>query len=282
MRVALSSRSLAGGNLVTAIDQAADLQAGGIEIWVEDIWRQDESPERLADLARARRIGISAYAGGDLNIIAPDAEDRERSMRWAVESVATARRLGAEVLTIEPGRLSGGLQTLASGWRPLISAARTLSKAAEDQQQRVALENPAPAPDRILTHIVDAQSLLREVDSPCLGITLNLTHLAGSDEDAVDWLGGIDRAFQLRVVPDRPRRTLQPVLGGAKQRALFVDRLEAAGYQGQVVLDDPTMAIESNRTSDSLAQIRRWFIVRRPVAAGRTPVARARRSGTSA
>lgn len=283
MRVALSSRSLAGGSLAAAIEHAADLQVGDLEIWVEDIWNQDQTPEGLADLARDRGVDLSAYAAGrDLNIIAPDAADRERSMRWAVEAVAVARRLGATSLTIEPGRLVGGIQTLASGWRPLISAARTIAQAAEDQGVHVGLENPAPASDRVLTHLVDAQSLLREVSSPCLGITLNLTHLAVSSEDAVDWLGGIDRVFQMRVAPDRPRRTLQPVLGGAKHRAIFVERLEAAGYDGCVVFDDPATAADSDRLANALADIRRWFIVRRPVPARRASHPRARQSGTSA
>ena len=264
------------------IQQAAELGIDGLEVWIEDLWRRDEAPHRLAALVREYGIELSAYApAGDVNIIAPDATDRERSMRWAVEAVATARRMGAAVLTVDPGHLVEGVQTLASGWRPLISAARTIAKAAEDQRVRVGLENPTPALDRVLTHLVDAQSLLREVDSPSLGISLNLSHLSASTEDAVDWLGGLDRVYQLRVTPDRPRRTLQPVLGGAKHRATFVDRLEAAGFQGQVVLDDPQMAADPERLIDAIAQIRRWFIVRRPAAPRRAATAR-RGSGTPA
>ena len=284
MRLALSSRSLTEGSLAAAIQRVAELEIDGLEVWIEDMWRRDEAPHRLAALAREYGIQLSAYAPvGDVNIIAPDAADRERSMRWAVEAVATARRMGASILTLDPGHLVDGVQTLASGWRPLISAARTIAKAAEDQGVRVGLENPAPAPDRVLTHLVDAQSLLREVESPYLGVGLNLSHLsASSAEDPVDWLGGLDRVFQIRVTPDRPRRTLQPVLGGAKQRALFVDRLEGLGFRGQVVLDDPQTAADSERLVDAIAQIRRWFIVRRSRSHSPRRASVARRSGTPA
>ncbi|HEX2173257.1 MAG TPA: sugar phosphate isomerase/epimerase family protein [Dehalococcoidia bacterium] len=269
--------------MATAIREAADREIGGLEIWIEDLWRQEETPGYLADLARELGIALSACAPRqDVNMLSPNAEERERSMRWTVEAVAVARQLGAPVLTIDPGRLVGADQTLGSGWRPLISAARTIAQAAENQGVRVALENPAPASDRVLTHLVDAQSLLREVNSPFLGISLNLSHLGASAEDAVDWVGGIDRVFQIRVSPGRPRRTLQLLLGRADQRALFVDRLEAAQFQGQVVLDDAVLGHDPDRLADALAQIRRWFIVRRPTTARRAALARARGSGNSA
>lgn len=281
MRFALTSRSLGAGSLAGAIHLAAELGLDGLEVRLEDIWRQGESPQDLATMARHSGLDLSAYAPVDgLNILAPDLDLRERSMRWAVEAVAQTRQLGARIVTITPGHLIENRQTLATGWRPLISAARTLAKAAEHQGIALALENPAPGQDRVLTHIVDAQSLLREVDSPALGLCLNLSHLAASDEDAVDWLHGVDRVFQVRIAPDRPRRALQPVIAGAKTRSIFAQRLEAAGFTGQIVYDDPQPTGELDRLIDQLAQIKRWFWIRPPAPPRRASVGR--RSGTSA
>lgn len=279
MRLALSSRSLTEGDVAAAIQRAAGLGIEGIEVWLDDVWQAGEIPRQVAALVREAGLSLSAYAPSlAQNIISPDAEERERSMRWAVEAVALTRRLGADILTLEPGYLVSGRQGLHNGWRPFLSAARTLAKAAEQQGVRIGFQNASPAGDDMLAQLVDAQSLLREVDSPCLGITLNLSRLAGSTEDAVDWAGGIERLVQIRVSQDRPRRTIPPLLGNSQQRALFFDRLEAAGFSGFFVLDDPHLPAAAERIPDVTAQLRRWSIIRRP-SHHRRPSA-VRRSGT--
>ena len=138
MQVAISSLLFKSHPLGKVINLAREQGVSWLEVWSEHLWRDDRG-DLVKQLCNSG-LSLSVHGPiGDLNITSSNPGIREESIRQVLQGIEESAAMGARVITIHPGYLTG------RQWFALYLALTRRFAEAESQLQEGLLRDP-PAP----------------------------------------------------------------------------------------------------------------------------------------
>src|SRR5574341_2269920 len=139
MRVAISSLLFKSHPLGHVIDLAREIGITWLEVWSEHLWRDDDG--RLLERLSRSGLDLSVHGPtGDINLTSSNAGIRSESLRQVLQGVEESARMGARVITIHPGYLTGR-QDLPESIRDLqIEALTRIAERAKEVGVLVGME----------------------------------------------------------------------------------------------------------------------------------------------
>ncbi|WP_298667242.1 sugar phosphate isomerase/epimerase [uncultured Methanofollis sp.] len=214
---------------------------GGIEFWVETphFWLRGLP---FADLDAAVRAHpalapITFHAPVlDLNPCSINPRVAAASRQYAVEAVDLAAAVGAEVVTVHPGRRTAKRRPSAYDYEHFRTYLALLRDAAERTGVRVAVENM----ELTVNSLLSTPAAVREVldANPWLSFTLDVSHaMAASPGDVGQYIDlCADRIANVHLSIFDGGKMHLPVTGN-RYASEVVRALAAAGYDGSLTLE---------------------------------------------
>lgn len=177
----------------------------------------------------------------------PDPTDRRKRIDHTINALALAAQLGSRTISIEPGGpLDGG--EVGRAWDLFAEAIAECATYAQRHGVSICIE---PEPGLIVERSDQFLRFMERVDSPMVGLNLDVGHMFCVGEDPADVarrLGPHVRHIQIEdIAPTREHRHLVPG-DGAIDFAEFRQSLDEIRYEGYVTvelypyLDDPNEA----------------------------------------
>ncbi len=141
MRFGSSTMFLREKPVTAALDLIARSGFVAAEVWIEHLWRSEETPELIKQRARDLGLTLTVHATSyDVNICSTNPGIRRESMRQMEESLEIAVRLGAQVVAMHPGFLSSSRASLETAWEFLLEAVAALDANAARAGLRLGVE----------------------------------------------------------------------------------------------------------------------------------------------
>ncbi|MDR7545353.1 MAG: sugar phosphate isomerase/epimerase family protein [Armatimonadota bacterium] len=200
----------------------------------------------------------------------PDPQIRQEAVRYVVECLRLAADVDAPLVQMLPSGETR-LRPLTSPldeWRWSVEGMRQAADEAERLGVRIAIEPLNRYEAYLVTNVTDALAYLAEVDSPWVGLTVDVFH-ANIEEPSIAGAIGMAAPRLLHVhLADTNRQALGR---GHLDLAGVFGALRAINYQGAAVLEvtppgpDPFTSIKDDRSAavldvflvESLAQLQR-------------------------
>jgi len=106
MQVAISSLLFKSYSLGRVIDLAREFGISWVEVWSEHFWRDDNG--QLSQALHKSGLEISVHGPtADLNITSANSGICKESISQVLQAVEEAARMGASVITVHPGHVTG-------------------------------------------------------------------------------------------------------------------------------------------------------------------------------
>ncbi|HEY3345410.1 MAG TPA: sugar phosphate isomerase/epimerase family protein [Anaerolineaceae bacterium] len=195
-----------------AIEDALEeiIRAGfdGVDIWCgrPHLYRQDYPPAALQALRRrlahshlAPVSFLPAFFRYPFSLSSPKEVIRQESISYMRDTIDNACALGAEyVLVVPSGNLHGQSIPESRAW--FVDSLAQVCRYAETQEMKLGIEVVYPALSGYMNTTAQAREVIREIDSPSLGIVLDAGHinLSGEDMEGAIRSAG-DLLFQVHV-----------------------------------------------------------------------------------
>ncbi len=223
-------------------DYVAEAGLDSLEFWVETphFWLRDRPEDELArciaDHPELSPITVHAPSL-DLNPCSINPRVAEISVDYTIEAVQMADRVGADVITVHPGRRTAKRHPSAYDYRRFEIYITRLREAAETTQVRVAIENLEPRVNALLSTAEDAAEVLER--EPWLWFTLDIGHaMMASCDEVIRFIDlCIDRTVNVHVSAlgenGRPHHPIHDDTSAARVLAELADR----GYGGYLTLE---------------------------------------------
>jgi sugar phosphate isomerase/epimerase len=205
-RIATSNHLLSEFPIHEAIDILGNIGYDAIEIWsgelkqeletshtsIEQI-KQSLQKHKMTGAIHCPLVDLSSPDQYKYNLASKDKELREKSIRENMLALEHAHELGFEVITIHPGRTDNPDDSADEEyWRLQIDAFRQLSKRAEELNVRIGMEPMEHRPTEFVMEPKHVDKILKEVQSPNLGVTFDLIHAYTHGPDApVEFFDGL-------------------------------------------------------------------------------------------
>jgi len=237
-------------SLLESIEKIAKLGFKGVEIMGDrpHLYPPDFGPDKIAELKAAldkhqlRITNINSFtlfAVGDTylpSFIEPDQERRDIRVRHTKESLAVAKELGCENISIPPGGpLEGmdwpaGANLFREGLEQVIPDAEALGV-------KLLIE---PEPELFIENSDEYKRFIKDFQSPAVGLNFDIGHFycvgedpAAAFEDLFEWVGHV----HLEDIADtREHNHLIPGLGVIDYPAVF-EVMQRLGYTGDISLE---------------------------------------------
>jgi L-ribulose-5-phosphate 3-epimerase len=188
LRYGYITNGLAHHRLDDALRLVADLGYDGCAITLDHAHLDPFSPglaaevERMGGLARALGLRLGVETGArflldprhkhEPTLISDDAEGRARRLDFLERAIAVARDLGAPVVSFWSGTAPAGTPRERC-WARLVAGVEAVVRRAEVCGVRLGFE---PEPGMLAERVGDYHVLRAAVDTPTLGLTLDLGH----------------------------------------------------------------------------------------------------------
>lgn len=205
-RIATSNHILSAFPIHEAIDLLGNLGYDAIEIWSGELKQELEnnrtSMEKIKQsLQKYNMSGAIHCPLRDLsspdqykyNLSSKDKELREKSIRENMLALEHAHQLGFDVITIHPGHTDSPDEPADEEyWNLQIDAFRRLSRRAEELDVKIGMEPMEYRPTEFVMEPKHVDRILKEVQSPNLGVTFDLIHAYTHGPHApVEFLDGL-------------------------------------------------------------------------------------------
>jgi sugar phosphate isomerase/epimerase len=241
VRFAASSMFFNEYPVVQIFDYLEEAGCTGIEFWVEtpDFWLRDLPLDELRACIRDHPAlaPVTVHAPVlDLNPCSINPDIAGVSQDWAVRSVGIADALGAEAITLHPGRRTAKRVPSAADYERFEQYVNRIRAAASTTTVRIAIENMEPKVNSLLCTPEDVHELL--LREPWLYFTLDLAHaMAGKEQDVYAYLGCChERLANVHVSANSDSRMHLPVAGNRRVRRIL-EQLRESGYDGNLTLE---------------------------------------------
>jgi fructoselysine 3-epimerase len=255
MNLSFSTNAFVRFPLCEAVEIIAALGYEGVEILadVPHLYVQDTTAADIDDLRRVlARTGLkpaslnantaTGYYRRDFweplfepSIANPDGTARRWRIDYSKKCIDLAQQLGAPCISLTAGRLANTLSPEQS-MDLLVEALWELVEYAGNRNIRIGLEYE---PGLLIENCREMHWLLQQIDSPFLGVNLDLghSHVQGEDPAAVLTLFG-ERIVHVHLedIGGRKHFHLIPGLGQVDFAGIF-RLLEASGYDGFVTVE---------------------------------------------
>src|SRR5690625_19131 len=167
-----SSPQLWAYRIPDVLRAAADMGYTGVEVWVQQAWLRDDSPQAIRAVAEETGMALTAHAvSWDVNITALHEPIRRQGLAEVRHSIAFAAECGADVITVHPGRLNASKADLPLHWELQVAAFQELGQVAAEHGIRIGIELMEPIPKEFIIHPDDVNRLVRDVNLDHVGVT---------------------------------------------------------------------------------------------------------------
>ncbi|WP_181833006.1 sugar phosphate isomerase/epimerase family protein [Bacillus taeanensis] len=133
----------------------------GVEVWAEHVWFHETLPEKIKYTKEKYNLDLTFHAASwDLNLCSLNKGIQLQSVKEVERSMELAKAIGANNVTVSPGR-----RTLTSEWTPwhfesLIQNLRFLADRAQRLQITLSLEHTKHERKEFMTHPISINSIL--------------------------------------------------------------------------------------------------------------------------
>lgn len=197
MQAAISSLLFKSRPLEEVLGLAHDVGVSWIEVWSEHFWRDDDG--KLLEKIRRSGLDISVHGPtGDINITSSNPGIREESLRQVLQGVEEAAKMGARVITVHPGFLTGRQDTADSIWDLQIEAFTRIAKRAKDLGILIAMETMEKKAKEVVIRPDLANQIVDAVNVENFGITFDISH-AHTVMDVVAFIHGLRRINHIHI-----------------------------------------------------------------------------------
>jgi protein FrlC len=242
MRTALSAFIYLNYPLDEAIRRIAAAGYDGVDIWGgrPHAYRRDLAPAdtaRLKSVLAAAGLGVASFIPAQFRyptcLCSNNDGIRRDSVDYINDSLETAARLGAPVVSVCPGHTIFG-QTVADGWQRLADSLAKICDHAQPYGVKIAIEPADRYETDLMATTADAMRLVHQIGAPNLGVVLDTghAHVAGeSFESAMAAMG--DRLFHVHIDDNNGQRDQHLIPGdGTVDLPGCIGQLKASGYNG--------------------------------------------------
>jgi sugar phosphate isomerase/epimerase len=246
-------------------DYVEEAAMTGIEFWLETphFWIRELPVDELQAVCREHPglMPITVHAPVlDLNPCSINPGVAALSIQYALTAVEIAERLGAEVVTLHPGKRTAKRSPSEADYERFEYYISQLHRYAEEKNVRVAMENMEPKVNSLLCSLADVVELLDR--EPWLNLTLDIAHaMANSIDEAVAFVECCHRRLanvHVSTIKDGLMH-LPPSANGDISRVL--ESLKDHGYDGHLTLE-----IEDRNFNNSLSSEEKITLLSREVA----------------
>ncbi|HYG58129.1 MAG TPA: sugar phosphate isomerase/epimerase family protein [Symbiobacteriaceae bacterium] len=213
----LSSTQLWGYASLEVLELAARLGYTGVELWVEQFWAHGDDSKAVHERARELGLHLTVHsASWDLNLTARNAGIRQASTREVIRSIELAAAVGADMITVHPGRSTLHEKELEWHWERQVEAFRFLAGEGDRHGVRVNVEMMEQIPKEFCTTPAAINRLLDAVDHFNLGVTYDVAHTP-LDQDPLAFLLGLKRVDEVHLSDSTAARYHVPLGKGQIQ-----------------------------------------------------------------
>jgi sugar phosphate isomerase/epimerase len=197
MQAAISSLLFTSQSLARVIDLARDFGISWLEVWSEHFWRDDDG--HLLQKIKKSGLDISVHGPtGDINITSKNPGIREESLRQVLQGVEEAAEMGARVITVHPGFLTGRQDVPESIWDLQVEAFRRIAKKGKDLGVLIAMETMEKKAKEVVIHPDLANEVIDAVNMDNFGITFDISH-AHTVMDVADFIRRLRRIVHIHI-----------------------------------------------------------------------------------
>lgn len=240
MKLAVSHHVLWNFSVGTFI-KFADENFDGAELVDEpkaNVWELRDQADAVKDQLSTTNLRITLHATyRDLNIASINPGVRQLSVAQVNESLEVAHNLGADVVTIHPGKVAGRKIPRADSMLCLTKSLKELSDYAEDLGVLLAIENMA-GEKKLCKTAPEILEVLNAVDAENIGATIDFSHvylMAISPKRTVDSLK--DKLFNVHLSDSRGGSDHLFLGGGIVNLTEIFDLLHDIKYSRSIVME---------------------------------------------
>lgn len=225
-----------------ALRKIADVGFDTAEIWVEHVDRDGDAKEWERVAQALAETGLAASVHGpilDLNVTSTNEGIRKESLRQQVRALRLARRIGAEIYVLHPGRLTTKWDDVDEQRRLQRRALEQLLEEAAELELRVGLENMDVSNQ--LHTVKTAEQLaetLTDLPDEYLGVTLDIAHL-GNQDDCIRFIQALGPRVRHTHISDvtADGEVHVPLGTGVLNLRQIVDELRVQNFDGILSLE---------------------------------------------
>ncbi|HON81915.1 MAG TPA: sugar phosphate isomerase/epimerase family protein [Methanoregulaceae archaeon] len=241
VRLAVSSMFFHEYPLGEIFDFVAEAGLDTLEFWIETphFWLREQPVDELTNCMQAHP-GFSPLVIHapvlDLNPCSINPRVAEVSVRYTLAAVEMAELVGADVLTVHPGRRTAKRQPSAPDFRRFEYYIRSLRGAVQGKRVRIAIENM----ERKVNSLLCSPEMVREVldREPWLWFTLDVSHALGqSVEEVFSYIDLCSDRLATVHLGNARGTTMHLPVSGSHRIAAVLHRLDDAGFSGTITLE---------------------------------------------
>jgi sugar phosphate isomerase/epimerase len=197
MQPAISSLLFKSHSLADVIRLAKDFGITWLEVWSEHFWRDDDG--QLMQKLQRSGLDLSVHGPtGDINITSSNPGIRKESLRQVLQGVEEAARLGAKVITVHPGFLTGRQDLPESIWDLQIEAFTQIAKRGQEVGILIAMETMERKPGEVVINPDLANQIIDAVNMKNFGVTFDISH-AHTVMDVVKFIRVLRRIVHIHI-----------------------------------------------------------------------------------
>ena len=197
MQAAISSLLFKSQPLGHVVDLARDVGISWLEVWTEHFWRDDDG--QLLKKLRGSGLDISVHGPiGDLNITSTNDGIRRESIRQVRQGVEEAAAMGARVITVHPGYLTGRQDGADSIWDAQIEALSRIAQRGKELGIRVAMETMEKRNKEVVIQPELANQIIDAVNMDNFGVTFDVSH-AHTVMDVVEFIRALRKIVHIHI-----------------------------------------------------------------------------------
>lgn len=179
MKISLSTKILWQINLMDSLKLIKEKGYDGAEIWENQIHRDIEDLSWFKKYLQQLGLEITLHSlNNDINLSSTNNEIRKVSVKQIVESIKLASKLGLKIITVHPGRKTSSKDNLDRIWELQVDSFSQLVKVAKEHDVFLGIENMESRAKEMIIFPKDVNRLISNIRSKCVGITLDLAHIA--------------------------------------------------------------------------------------------------------
>lgn len=234
MKVAISSLLFKSHSLGEVIDLARDQGISWLEVWTEHLWRDDKG--NLIEKLRTSGLDLSVHGPiGDLNITSSNDGIREESIRQVIQGIEEAAEMGARVITVHPGYLTGRQDEPEGIWDFQIEAFQRFAKRGKELGLTVAMETMEKRNKEVVIHPEIANRIIDAVNMENFGVTFDVSH-AHTVMDVVEFIRALRKINHIHI-SDTKEGKVHVLMGQGEIAFGPVLRTLKQKYNGALVIE---------------------------------------------